>query len=129
MQRYRLYFTNRSTLAFPGQTCAWWAPFCPAVLPRSRPAQHHGVRRGTYRPVGARQGDDQRELHDGSRVTVYYRQPEVCATAGLLARGRGRPVYGTAKLLQVRPVYDEVWKRLIQPEKDRDPGEKGLRGG
>jgi hypothetical protein len=24
------------------------------------------------------------------------------------------------------PVYEEVWKRLVQPEKDRDPEKKGF---
>ncbi len=32
---------------------------------------------------------------------------------------------GTAKIYKSGPVYDEVWERLIQPEKDRDPDKKG----
>ena len=34
--------------------------------------------------------------------------------------------YGTAKIYSSGPVYEEIWKRLVQPEKDRDPQKKGF---
>ena len=34
--------------------------------------------------------------------------------------------YGVATLHKSGPVYEEVWQRLIQPEKDRDPQKKGF---
>ncbi len=40
-------------------------------------------------------------------------------------RGGIARFYGTAKIYKSGPVYDEVWRRLIQPEKDRDPDKKG----
>ena len=30
-----------------------------------------------------------------------------------------------AKIYKSGPVYDEIWRRLVQPEKDRDPEKKG----
>jgi len=37
------------------------------------------------------------------------------------AKGRTARFYGTAKIYNSGPVYEEIWKRLVQPEKDRDP--------
>jgi len=34
--------------------------------------------------------------------------------------------YGTTTIHRSGPIYDEVWKRLVQPEKDRDPDRKGF---
>ena len=34
--------------------------------------------------------------------------------------------YGTAEIYKSGAIYDEVWRRLIQPEKDRDPEKKGF---
>ena len=33
--------------------------------------------------------------------------------------------YGRAKVYKSGPVYEEVWRRLVQPEKDRDPQKHG----
>jgi len=33
--------------------------------------------------------------------------------------------YGIAKLHKSGPAYEQVWERLVQPEKDRDPEKKG----
>jgi hypothetical protein len=43
-----------------------------------------------------------------------------------LPRGGIARFYGTAKLYKSRPVYDEIWKRLIEPEKKGDPDKKGF---
>ena len=45
---------------------------------------------------------------------------------GILPKGGIARFYGTARLFKSGPVYDEVWTRLIQPEKDRDPDQKGF---
>jgi len=34
-------------------------------------------------------------------------------------------LFGKAEIHKSGPVYDKVWERLIQPEKDRDPDKKG----
>jgi hypothetical protein len=64
-------------------------------------------------------------LKDGSKVTVFFRKPELRAN-GMLPKGGIARLYGTAKLHKSGPVYEEVWTRLIQPEKDRDPQKKGF---
>ncbi len=64
-------------------------------------------------------------LADGTKVTVYFRKPQLRAD-GILPKGGIARFYGTARLHKSGPVYEEVWKRLIQPEKDRDPDRKGF---
>jgi hypothetical protein len=63
-------------------------------------------------------------LKDGAKVTVFLRTPAL-REAGILPKGGIARLYGTAKVHKSGPVYDEIWKRLIQPEKDRDPEKKG----
>jgi hypothetical protein len=64
-------------------------------------------------------------LHDGSKVTVYFRKPQLRAD-GVLPKGGIARFYGTAKIVKSGAQYDEVWRRLVQPEKDRDPDKKGF---
>jgi hypothetical protein len=63
-------------------------------------------------------------LKDGTKVTVFLRKPAL-REAGILPKGGIARFYGTAKIHKSGPVYDEIWRRLIQPEKDRDPEKKG----
>jgi hypothetical protein len=63
-------------------------------------------------------------LKDGSKVTVFFRKPELRAT--ILPKGAVARLYGTAKIYKSGPIYETVWERLIQPEKDRDPEKKGF---
>jgi Pyridoxamine 5'-phosphate oxidase len=63
-------------------------------------------------------------LKDGSKVTVFFRKPELRAT--ILPKGAVARLYGTAKIYKSGPIYEKVWERLIQPEKDRDPEKKGF---
>lgn len=63
-------------------------------------------------------------MQDGSKLTIYFRKPSL-REEGLLPLGGIARFYGTAKIYKSGPVYDEVWKRLVQPEKDRDPEKKG----
>lgn len=64
-------------------------------------------------------------LADGTRVTLYFRKPQL-REAGTLPKGGIARFYGTAKIHKSGPVYDQVWTKLVQPEKDRDPQKKGF---
>ena len=44
----------------------------------------------------------------------------------MLPRGGIARFYGTAKIYKSGPVYEEIWKRLIEPEKKSDPDKKGF---
>jgi hypothetical protein len=61
----------------------------------------------------------------GTKVTIYFRKPQLRAD-GILPKGGIARFYGTAKVHKTGPIYEEVWTRLIQPEKDRDPEKKGF---
>jgi hypothetical protein len=64
-------------------------------------------------------------LHDGSKVTVYFRKPSLRAD-GVLPLGGIARFYGVATVHKSGAAYDAVWQRLVQPEKDRDPDKKGF---
>jgi hypothetical protein len=70
-------------------------------------------------------GSTNENLKDGSKVTVFFRSPKLRESGALPAGGVAR-FYGTAKVHKSGAVYDEVWKRLIPPEKERDPDKKGF---
>ncbi|HUI15746.1 MAG TPA: pyridoxamine 5'-phosphate oxidase family protein [Xanthobacteraceae bacterium] len=63
-------------------------------------------------------------LADGTAVTLFMRKPAL-RDAGILPKGGVLRLYGRAKVHKSGPVYDEVWKRLIEPEKKNDPEKKG----
>jgi hypothetical protein len=71
------------------------------------------------------QGSTSASLADGSRVTVFFRKPQL-RESGLLPRGGIARFYGTAEIHRTGSVYEEVWRRLVQAEKDRDPDRKGF---
>jgi hypothetical protein len=64
-------------------------------------------------------------LKDGAKVTVYLRKPQL-REAGVLPKGGIARFYGVAQVVKSGPAYEEVWKRLVQPEKERDPDKKGF---
>ncbi|HEY5898000.1 MAG TPA: hypothetical protein VIV54_10570 [Burkholderiales bacterium] len=70
-------------------------------------------------------GSTNAQLHDGTKVTVFLRKPAL-REAGVLPKGGIARFYGTAKVHKSGAVYDRVWQKLIQPEKDRDPQKKGF---
>ena len=70
-------------------------------------------------------GSTTASLHDGSKVTVYFRKPQL-RTDGMLPKGGIARFYGTAKVVKSGAAYEEVWRKLVQPEKDRDPDKKGF---
>jgi hypothetical protein len=69
-------------------------------------------------------GSTNANLADGAKVTVFFRKPALRAD-GTLPNGGVARFYGTTKTYKSGEVYDEVWRRLVQPEKDRDPEKKG----
>ena len=69
-------------------------------------------------------GSTSANLKDGTALTVYFRKPQL-REEGILPKGGIARFYGTAKIYKSGPVYDEVWRRLVQPEKDRDPEKRG----
>jgi hypothetical protein len=70
-------------------------------------------------------GSTNEQLRDGTKVTVFLRKPAL-REAGVLPKGGIARFYGTAKVHKSGAVYDRVWQKLIQPEKDRDPEKKGF---
>jgi Pyridoxamine 5'-phosphate oxidase len=70
-------------------------------------------------------GSTTENLTDGTRVTIYFRKPQLRAD-GILPKGGIARFYGTAQLFKSGPTYEEVWTRTIQQEKDRDPDKKGF---
>jgi uncharacterized protein len=70
-------------------------------------------------------GSTTANLQDGSKVTVFFRKPAL-REAGILPKGGVARFYGRTAIHRAGPVYEDVWRRLIQPEKDRDPERKGF---
>jgi hypothetical protein len=70
-------------------------------------------------------GSTNAALTDGTKVTIFFRKPPL-RDAGLLPRGGIARFYGVAKLYKSGEVYEEIWKRLIEPEKKGDPDKKGF---
>jgi hypothetical protein len=70
-------------------------------------------------------GSTAKNMIDGTKVTVYFRKPQLRAD-GVLPKGGIARFYGTAKVVKSGPQYEQVWTKLVQPEKDRDPEKKGF---
>ena len=69
-------------------------------------------------------GSTNAQLRDGAKVTVFFRKPAL-RESGVLPKGGIARFYGTAKVHKSGAVYDRVWQKLVQPEKDRDPQKAG----
>jgi len=61
-------------------------------------------------------------IGDGTNVTVFYFN---LGARDVLPIGGIVRFYGTATVHKSGPVYDKVWERLIEPEKNYDPEKKG----
>lgn len=70
-------------------------------------------------------GSTNAAITEGTKLTFFLRSPQLRASGALPNGGIAR-FYGTATVHKSGPVYDEIWQRLIQPEKDRDPEKKGF---
>ena len=67
-------------------------------------------------------GTTSAQMADGTKTTVFFfdlGKRDVLPIGGL-AR-----LYGTATVHKSGPVYDKVWERLIEPEKNSDKDKKG----
>jgi hypothetical protein len=64
-------------------------------------------------------------LADGTKLTFFFRKAQL-RESGALPKGGVARFYGTATVHKSGPIYDQIWQRLIQPEKDRDPEKKGF---
>ncbi len=69
-------------------------------------------------------GSTSANLTDGTALTVYFRKPQL-REDGILPKGGIARFYGRAKVYRSGPVYETVWRQLVQPEKDRDPQKAG----
>jgi len=69
-------------------------------------------------------GSTNENLTEGTPLTVFFRKPQL-REEGVLPKGGIARLYGHARIYRSGPIYDEVWRRLVQPEKDRDPEKKG----
>jgi len=70
-------------------------------------------------------GTTSQNLKDGSKITVFFRKSEL-RQAGILPKGGIARFYGVAEVHKSGPIYEEIWNRLVQLEKDRDPEKKGF---
>jgi len=69
-------------------------------------------------------GSTHDHIEDGTKVTIYFRKGEL-REAGILPAGGIARFYGTAKLYDEGPIWDEVYERMVEPEKARDPDKLG----
>ncbi len=86
-----------STLVYDDETIAYWD--------RGRGSTHDAVQ-------------------DGTKVMVFFRSPEL-REKKILPKGGIARFYGTATIYNEGPVREEVWERMVQPERDHDPEKKG----
>jgi hypothetical protein len=70
-------------------------------------------------------GSTNAAITDGTKLTFFLRKPQL-RESGALPNGGVARFYGTASVHKSGSIYDKVWQRLIQPEKDRDPEKKGF---
>ena len=64
------------------------------------------------------------EVKDGSKVMVFFRSPDLRAS-GILPKGGIARFYGIATVHTEGPRREEVWNKMVQPERDHDPDKKG----
>lgn len=69
-------------------------------------------------------GTTHEHVKDGTKVTVYFRKSEL-RESGVLPLGGIARFYGTATLHHEGPIREEVWDRMVEPEKQRDPDKRG----
>jgi hypothetical protein len=70
-------------------------------------------------------GSTNATLRDGAKLTVFFRSPQL-RSEGILPKGGIARFYGTAKIHRSGDVYEEVWRRMIEPEKKADSDRKGF---
>ena len=69
-------------------------------------------------------GSTNANLTDGTKLTVFFRKRPL--RDSILPKGGVARFYGTAKIHKSGPIYEEIWKRMIEPERKSDPDKKGF---
>jgi hypothetical protein len=111
--------------AFPANVCLV-ATVLPNGFAQVTPRGSTMVFDDTHLAIWERgKGSTDQNLKDGTKITVFFRKPAL-RDAGILPKGGIARFYGTARVQKSGPIYEEIWNRLIQPEKDRDPQKKGF---
>ncbi len=109
-------------------TPAWSPASCRTALRRSRRAAASWCSTTTHLAIWERgKGTTNAELKDGTKVTVYFRNPKL-RESGMLPKGGIARFYGTAKIHKSGPMYDEVWQQADSAGKGSRPGQEGLGG-
>ena len=112
------------TTAFPANVCLV-ATVLPSGFAQVSPRGSTMVYDDDHLALWERgKGSTNANLNDGTKVTVFFRKPAL-RESGLLPKGGLARFYGTAKIEKSGPAYEEVWRKLVQPEKERDPDKKG----
>jgi hypothetical protein len=70
-------------------------------------------------------GSTSENLSNETKVTVFFRKSSL-RSEGILPLGGIARFYGIATIYKSGPVYEEVWNRLIAPEKERDREKQGF---
>lgn len=70
-------------------------------------------------------GSTDENLKDGTKVTIFYRNPKL-REEGILPAGGVARFYGTAKIAKDNPLKDQIWNKVVKAEQDRDPEKKGF---
>src|SRR3546814_14060105 len=65
-------------------------------------------------------------LIDGSKVTIYFHNPELMP-AGVLPAGGIARFYGEEAIHKDDPIAQRIWDRLVQPEKTGRASGRGRR--
>ena len=69
-------------------------------------------------------GSTTANMMDGTKLTVFFRKRPL--RDSILPKGGVARFYGTAKIHKSGPIYEEIWNRMIEPEKKSDPEKKGF---
>ncbi len=69
-------------------------------------------------------GTTHENVEDGTKVTVFFHDPET-RKDGLLPMGGIARFYGTAVVHKDGDMREKIWTDMVQPERDRDPDKKG----
>lgn len=70
-------------------------------------------------------GTTNENLHDGSKLTIFYRNMELMKS-GVLPRGGIARFFGTARLIKDGPERDAIYDGINETEQSRDPDKKGF---
>ncbi|WP_428098919.1 hypothetical protein [Candidatus Rariloculus sp.] len=64
------------------------------------------------------------DIADGDKIMVFYQKAEL--RQSLLPIAGVARFFGTATVYKDGPLRDQVWNKILQAERDRDPERKGF---